>query len=210
MRAGGEPPLLVATSVARNFAVIGWTDHLLRLGEGAIRVAHGVLGVAGDEPGELDRAREFVQRQTSLHPAGSPAYGTALTAVTNLDDLIARRPLQVQVLVPTLDELELALRLQEPAEREWRQELGMKARRLDSGEAVSIAIAVARGMDLGGDDRDARVAYQALGGGRCLWTLDLVCAAVRRGLLSEAEARAGYERLRREYGFHAPEWPGLT
>jgi hypothetical protein len=92
MRAGGEPPLLVDTSVARNFAVIGWTDHLLRLGEGAIRVAHGVLGVADDEPGELDRAREFFQRQTSLHPAGSPAYGSALTAVTNLDDLIARSP----------------------------------------------------------------------------------------------------------------------
>ncbi|HZV48755.1 MAG TPA: hypothetical protein VFD49_03205 [Candidatus Dormibacteraeota bacterium] len=189
---------------------MGWIDHLIRLGDGMIRVAHGVLGASHDEPGELDRAREFFQRQTVLHPAGSLAYSSALTAVINLDDLIARRPLQVQILVPTLDELELALRLQAPEEREWRQSLGMKARRLDSGEAVSIAIAVSRKMAFGCDDKDARVAYQALGGCRCLWTLDLICSAMREGLLSKPQARAGYERLRREYRFHAPEWADPT
>jgi hypothetical protein len=112
--------VLVETSVARNFAIAWWTDHLVTLGEDRIRVAQGVLGVAPDEPGELDRAKEFFQRQTRVHPAGSHEYTNALTAVMALENLIARRCTTLEVVIPTGQELSLAIRLQAREERAWR------------------------------------------------------------------------------------------
>ncbi len=198
--------MIVDTSVARNFAIAGWTDQLRDLGGGVIRVAQGVLGVGPDEPGELDRVRGFFERQMRLHPAGSPDYTRALIAESGLSDLIARRSRDLKVVVPDLAELGTAIRLQDPEARAWRRSLGMKARRLDAGEAVSVAIAVARGETLGCDDGGGRVAYQALGGPECLSTLDLAKRAVSTGLLPEDQARHGYERLREEFRFFGPAW----
>lgn len=199
--------MLVDTSVARNFAIAGWIDQLRALGGGIVRVAQGVLGVDPGEPGELDRAREFFERQTRLHPAGSPDYTRALVARIGLEQLIARRSSgDLEVVVPTPQELGTAIQLTEPQHRSWRQTLGMRARRLDAGEGVSIAIAVARKEAFGCDDQDARVAYRALGGIECLSTLDLVRRAVSAGLLSEDMARNGYEQLRSEYRFFGPAW----
>lgn len=194
------------TSVARNFAIAGWTDHLVTLSQGAIRVAQGVLGVGPDEPGELDRAREFFERQTREHPPNSHDYTNALTAVIGLEDLISRRSTTLEVVVPTEQELDLAIRLQAREEREWRASLGMRARRLDTGEAVTVAICVSWNEGLGCDDEDGRVAYQALGGQQCLSTLDLLKRAVHGGLLQQDEARAGYEKLRGTYRFFGPPW----
>ena len=199
--------MLVDTSVARNFAIAGWIDELCALSGGVVRVAQGVLGVDPEEPGELDRARVFFERQTRLHPAGSPDYTRALVAQMGLEQLIARTSSgHLEVVVPTPQELRTAVQLTEPGSRSWRQALGMRARRLDAGEAVSIAIAVARGESFGCDDEDACIAYGALGGIECLSTLDLVQRAVTHGLLSEDAARDGYERLRSEYRFFGPTW----
>ena len=199
--------MLVDTSVARNFAIAGWIDELCALSGGVVRVAQGVLGVDPEEPGELDRAKQFFERQTRLHPAGSPDYTRALAAEMGLEQLIARRSSgHLEVVVPTPQELRTATRLTEPEHRSWRQALRMRARRLDAGEAVSIAIAVARGESFGCDDEDACIAYRALGGSQCLSTLDLVQRAVARSLLSEGTAREGYERLRTEYRFFGPPW----
>ena len=85
--------------------------------------------------------------------------------------------------------------------------MGIRARRLDAGEAVSIAIATSRDLELATDDDDGRRAYLALGGRRHWWTLDLVREAVRQGILGEMEARAGYERLLEDFGFWGAEWP---
>lgn len=195
------------TSVARNFAIAGWTDALATLSQGTIRVAHGVLGLGPEEPGELDRARDFFERQTRTHPAGSAEYTHALVALRQLEDLISRRSRQVEVVVPAAAELRLAMRLQAPHEREWRKGLGMRARRLDAGEAVSIAICVGRNEAFGSDDEDACIAYKALGGVESLSTLDLVQRAVQMGLLPEHEARREYEKLRGTYRFFGPPWP---
>lgn len=192
--------------MARNFAIAGWAEHLVTLGGGRIRVAQGVLGVAPDEPGELDRAKEFFEQQTRVYPAGSREYTNALTAMMALENLIAQRCRTVEVVVPTEQELRLAICLQDRGEREWRASLGMRARRLDAGEAVSVAICVCRNEMFGCDDEDARIAYRALSGRECVTTLDLVQLAVQRGVLQEREARAGYERLRREYRFFGPAW----
>jgi hypothetical protein len=202
--------LLVDTSVARNFALAGWTDHLVTLSRGVIRVAQGVLGVGPDEPGELDRAKEFFERQTRTHPVGSHEYTNNLMAVMGLENLISRRSTTLEVVVPTEQELRLAVRLQAREDREWRTSLGMRARRLDAGEAVSVAICVSRNDGFGCDDEDGRVAYLALGGQQCLSTLDLLKLAVHRGLLLRGEARAGYERLRGAYRFFGPPWPGAA
>jgi predicted nucleic acid-binding protein len=199
--------LLVDTSVARNFAIAGWTDVLATLSQGTIRVAHGVLGLGPEEPGELDRARDFFERQTGRHPAGSPEYTHALVALRQLDDLISRRSIVVQVVTPTREELEVAIRLQAYGEREWRKGLGMRARRLDAGEAVSVAICVSRKEAFSSDDEDACIAYRALGGVESLSTLDLARRAVQMGLLPEDEARREYERLRSTYRFFGPPWP---
>lgn len=159
-----------------------------------------------DELGELDRARAFFERQTRLHPTGSPEYTRALLAAMRLEDLISRRPNQVEVVVPTPQEIEVAIRLQDPGERSWRQGLGMKARRLDTGEAVTLAVAVARKETFGCDEEDGRIAFTALGGAECLSTLELARRATERGLLTERQAREGYERLRREFRFFGPAW----
>lgn len=199
--------MLVDTSVARNFAIAGWIDELCVLSGGVVRVAQGVLGVDAEEPGELDRARDFFERQTRLHPAGSPGYTHALVAQMRLERLIAKRSSgHLEVVVPTPGELETATRLTDPNHRPWRQTLGMRTRRLDTGEAVSIAIAVARKESFGCDDEDARIAFTALGGIECPSTLDLVIRAVTAGLLSEDVARDGYERLRSDYRFFGPPW----
>lgn len=202
--------MLVDTSVARNFAIAGWTDVLATLSQGTVRVAHGVLGLGPEEPGELDRARDFFERQTGKHPAGSAEYIHALVALRQLEDLISRRSTVVQVVMPTREELDVAIRLQADDAREWRKGLGMRARRLDAGEAVSVAICVSRNEAFGSDDEDACIAYRALGGGESLSTLDLVRRAVRRGLLPEYEARREYEKLQGTYRFFGPAWPEGT
>jgi hypothetical protein len=198
--------VIVDTSVARNFAIAGWTDHLRDLSGGRILVAQGVLGVGPDEPGELEQALAFFKRETRRYPAGSAELARAVTAESGLADLIARRSSDLVVLVPDMAELQEAIRLQDPSLRGWRRSLGMKSRRLHSGEAVSVAIAVKRRLALACDDRDGRAAFRALGGSQCFTTLDLAKLAVARRLLSHAEARDGYERLRMEFRFFAPPW----
>jgi hypothetical protein len=123
-----------------------------------------------------------------------------------LDALLGRRSHDITVLSATVDELAVAIRLQDREQGAWRQELGVRARRLDAGEAVSIAISTSRDLAFASDDDDARVAYLALGGPQHAWTLDLIRDAVRNGSLDEASARAGYEDLRHHYRFWGLPW----
>lgn len=197
--------MLHDTSVLRNFAILDWTAHLVALSGGAIRVAHGILGQDDGEPGELDGIREAFERETRAFP-GSSASSRAAAAVVGLDGLIARRGIDVVVVLPTPEEFALAARLQNPDERDRLRDLGVTARRLDSGEAVSVAIATTRGEAFASDDEAGRAAYLGLGGSQHLWTLDLAHRAVANGLLPEDQARAGYELLLEHYGFWGAPW----
>ena len=197
--------MLADASVLRNFAILGWLDHLVALAGGTVYVAHGVMGLAHDEPGEIERIRDFFEQESLRHP-GSPTAIAATVALVGLDDLLGRRSHDITVLSPTIDELAVAVRLQDREARAWRQELGVKARRLDAGEAVSIAIATSRGLALASDDDDARLGYLALGGSNHAWTLDLIQNAVGTGLLDEATARAAYENLRQQHRFWGMPW----
>lgn len=197
--------VLADASVLRNFAVLGWLDQLVTIAGGTIYAAHGVMGLTHDEPGEIEKIRSSFEDE-SLRQPGSPIATAAIAALVGLDALLERRAHDITVLSPKVDELAVALRLQDREERAWRQGLGVRARRLDAGEAVSIAIATNRDLAFASDDDDARLAYLALGGSQHAWTLDLIQNAVSDGSLDEATARAGYEALRLKYRFWGPPW----
>jgi hypothetical protein len=207
VRASDDTPeeLVVDASVVRNFAILGWAPLLVSLAGGILHVAHGVLGLEPDETGEVERIRAAFHNESRQAP-GSPASSAAAAALVGLDAFISRRSSDVVVLSPTRTEVALAVRLQDRREREWRSTLGLRARRLDAGEAVSIAIATTRGMAFASDDDDGRAAYLALGGCRHVWTLDLVQQAVARGLLEDADARDGYRLLCERYRFWGLRW----
>ena len=197
--------LVVDASVVRNFAILGWAPLLVSLAGGVLYVAHGVLGLEPDETGEVERIRAAFHNESRQRP-GSPASSAAAAALVGLDAFIAGRPREVVVLSPSPTEIALAVRLQDRGERGWRSTLGMRARRLDAGEAVSIAIATSRGMAFASDDDDGRAAYLALGGRRHVWTLDLVKEAAARGLLEDADAQDGYRLLCERYRFWGLRW----
>jgi hypothetical protein len=198
--------LLADASVARNFAVLGWIDELVALAGGTLYVAHGVLGIDPNEVGEIERIRAAFDNESMRSP-GSPEASAATAALVGLDDLLRRRSNDVTVLVPAEAEMAVAVRLQDPKEGTWRQSLGVRARRLDAGEAASIAIATARDLPFASDDDDGRAAYQALGGTKHFWTLDLVQEAAAQGLLGDADAREGYRMLCERYLFWGQPWP---
>jgi hypothetical protein len=106
----------------------------------------------------------------------------------------------VTVLMPDPAEFAMAIRLssRDPQQRQWRAQLGLTACRLDSGEAVSIAIAVARDLDFASDDEQALVAYAALGHRALTRTRDAVRLLVAHGLIDEAAARNGYRFLQED------------
>lgn len=197
--------LISDTSVVRNFSILGWGQHLAAVSGGKIVVVHGVLGLDADESGELDVIAKALGDEANEAP-GSRSSTLALMAQHNLDALLLRRGELFEILVPTEEEVHLAVRLQDRGERDWRAEMGMRARRLDSGEAISIAAAVGRQTPFASDDGSGRTAYLALGGSDFFWSLDLMQRCIEEGLLDEGEARDGYERLRNDYRFWGPPW----
>jgi predicted nucleic acid-binding protein len=197
--------LISDSSVVRNFSILGWGENLASLSRGRIRVVHGVLGLDANESGELDGIAKALDEEAQAAP-GSRASTLALMAHGNLESLLARRDELFEVVVPIHDEVQLALRLQDRDERDWRAEIGMRARRLDSGEAISLAVAVKRKLPFASDDDDGRKAYLALEGIEFLWTCDLVKRCIEEGLLREVEARSGYESLRNDHRFWGPPW----
>lgn len=162
-----------------------------------------------DEQSELQRIRDALQREASLSHPGSGRYGKAVTAALDIDTLLGPPP-AIALAFPDADETRMAARLvsPEPDQREWRRSLGLRARRLDAGEAVSIAIAHARGLDFASDDGQALVAYAALTGRTAMRTRDVIKLLVSQGLVEEAAGCGGY-RLLREDDLHllgGPDW----
>lgn len=181
----------------RNFGVLGWGEHLVALAEGELLVAHGVMGLDDDELGEVERIRAAIDRRAQ-EELGSGIGSQALAAADGLARLLALRSRGVKVSTLNEKERRLAVRLQsrESADRAWRQsDLGLRARRLDLGESVSIAIAVARDLPFACDDSDGQRAYRALAAGEPFQTLDLVKLAAERSLLSRHDAYMGYTEL---------------
>lgn len=84
----------------------------------------------------------------------------------------------------------------------------VSARRLDTGEAVSISIAHARGIDFASEDGQALVAYTALTTRPPIRTRDVIKLLVNAGMIDEATGREGY-RFLREDDLHllgGPDW----
>jgi len=202
--------VLVDACVARSFAVIGWTDHLVHVAGGRIRVADGVHGLHPEDPSELRNIREALQSQAMAVGLGSGIGGKALSAAQGLDVMLALGPDRFEILQLDDDEFAFAVRLQSRKEvdREWRRGLGAKARRLDAGEAATIAIAQARSLSFASDDDDALVLWQALTGQQGLRTVDLMRQVVQDGRETEADGRAMYATLQTDdlHNLGGPPW----
>lgn len=202
--------MLVDACVARSFAVIGWTDHLVHVTGGRIRVADGVHGLHPEDPSELRDIRDALQRQAMIAGLGSGIGGRALSAAQRLDVMLALGPDKLEVLQLDDDEFALAVRLQSRAnvDREWRRSLGAKARRLDAGEAATIAIAQARSFSFASDDDDALTLWAALTGTPGSRTVDLMRQVVSDGRATEAEGRALYYTLQTDdlHNLGGPPW----
>lgn len=202
--------MLVDASVARSFAVVGWTRHLLQLSGRSILVADGVHGVYPDDPSELRRIRSALQRQAEDAGFGSGRAGRALSAVHGLDQLLALASDELTVLTLDADEWKLAVRLQSrlPEDREWRRSMGAKSRRLDAGESASVAIAVTRSLAFASDDEDALTLWEALSGTPGRRTRALLRQLVTDGVVAESDACEVYHTLQTDdlHNLGGPPW----
>jgi hypothetical protein len=202
--------VLVDASVARSFAVVGWTRHLLQISGGTILVADAVHGPYQDDPSELRRIQNALQRQAEDAGLGSGRAGRALAAAHGFDQLLALSPAELTVLTLNDAELELAVRLQSRRleDREWRRSLGAKARRLDAGESASIAIAVTRSLAFASDDEDALILWKALSGVAGWRTRDLLRQLVTDGSVADADAHEVYLVLQTDdlHNLGGPPW----
>jgi hypothetical protein len=202
--------VLVDASVARSFAVVGWTRHLIQVCGGTILVADTVHGEYADDPSELRRIRNALQRQAEDAGLGSSRASRALAAVHGLDQLLALPPSELTVLALNDDELALAIRLQSrrPEDRAWRHSLGAKTRRLDAGESASIAIAVTRSLTFASDDEDALTLWEALSGTPGRRTRDLFWKLVTERSVAEADARDVHRLLQNDdlHNLGGPSW----
>lgn len=203
-------PMLLDASVVRGIAVLGLVDPLADALDGSLHVAHGVLGADPDEPCELRRIRDALQRAVNTSRPGSGRYSKALAAVHSIDSLLRLGAPMITLLFPNADEMRITARLTSRAadQREWRRGLGLRARWLGTGEAVSIAIAQARGLDFASDDQQALVAYTALTGRSPVRTRDVIRLLVNKGLIEETEGRSGYCHLREDdlHRLGGPDW----
>jgi hypothetical protein len=202
--------MLVDSSVARSFATIGWVHHLIQLCRGRILVADGVHSQQPGEPSELRNIRNALQRQADQADAGSGLASRAVAAVHGLDQLLALTPNELTVVTLSHDEFEFAVRLQSrrQEDREWRRSLGARARRLDTGESASIAIAARRSLAFASDDEDALTLWNALTRSTGNRTRDLLWHLVTNGTINEADARAAYHRLQTDdlHNLGGPPW----
>jgi hypothetical protein len=202
--------MLIDASVARSFAVIGWTRHLLQICGGTILVADGVHGQHRDDPSELRSIRAALQRQADQASPGSGLASRALSSVHGLDQLLVLTQGELAVLALDRGELKLAIRLQSrrPEDRAWRQSLGTKARRLDAGESASIAIAARRSLAFASDDEDALTLWAALTSSQGHRTKDLLRQLVSGGIVKEADARERYDLLQTDdlHNLGGPPW----
>lgn len=166
------------------------------------------------DPSELRGIRDALSRRAQQAGLWSGTAGRAVAAAHGLEQLLSLDPARLKVLQPQGAEVSLAVRLQSrlPADRTWRQGLGAVSRRLDLGEAVTIAIAHNRSLAFASDDSDALVLWQALTGSAGKRTIDLLRFLVEGGEADEADARQVYEVLRTDdlHRLGGPDWPVAT
>lgn len=202
--------MLVDSSVARSFAVVGWTLRLVAVAGGRLLLAEGVHSASVAEASELRSIRSALARQAQEAGIGSGLSSRALAAVQGLDELLGLQPPQLTVLPLDEAELKLAVRLQsrDLADREWRHSLGARSRRLDAGEAASIAIASNRSLAFASDDEDALVLWHALTSSQGLRTRTLLHQSVSARVCDADDARAVYQLLQSDdlHNLGGPPW----
>ncbi|MGH3191028.1 MAG: hypothetical protein ACRDOL_28040 [Streptosporangiaceae bacterium] len=202
--------MLVDVSVARSFAVIGWTRQLVQVADGTVLVADGVHGRHPGDVSELRRIRGALRQQAEQAEFGSGLARRAFAAVRGLDELLALASPELTVLTLNAEELGLAVRLRSllPEDRSWRRTLGARSRRLGAGEAASVAIAMGRSVTFASDDEDALAVWKGLTGAPGRRTRHLLWQLVADGIVTESDAREAYHLLQADdlHAIGGPPW----
>ena len=177
---------------------------------GRVLVAEGIHSALATGQSELRGIRDALMRQADKTGLGSGVSSRALAAAHGLDELLALGKPRLTVLSLRPAELRLAVRLQSraPDDRQWRHSLGARSRRLDAGEAASVAIAYSRELQFASDDEDALILWNALAGSPGLRTRDLLHRGAADGICSAPEARAVYRLLQTDelHMLGGPPW----
>ena len=162
------------------------------------------------EPSELRNIRDALLRQAQDAGLGSGLSSRALAAAQGLDELLAQDPAKLTVLRLEPAELQVAVRLQSrrPDDRDWRHSMGARSRRLDVGEAASIAIAANRSQAFASDDEDALVLWHYLTGTSGLRTRDLLLQLADADFVSHDDTRYCYKLLQTDdlHNLGGPPW----
>lgn len=134
-------------------------------------------GIASSIRGEVERLQHG--------SASSSLWSEALDGLDSLATQLAGRP----ILRPTDDETDLAqlLASKNDTARSWRLERGIGVRRIDTGEAVCIAVAMSRGLRFATDDRPAAAAFELLTSATALSSFDALDQMHILGLLDSVE-----------------------
>jgi hypothetical protein len=202
--------MLVDASVARSFAVIGWTRQLVQVADGTVLVADGVHGREPGDVSELRRIRGALRRRAEQAEFGSGLARRAFAAVRGLDELLALVSPELTVLALNAEEFGLAVRLHSlrPEDRGWRRVLGARSRRLGAGEAASLAIALGRSVTFASDDEDALAIWKGLAGAPGRRTRHLLWQLAADGIVAESDARKAYHLLQTDdlHAIGGPPW----
>ncbi len=156
--------------------------------------------------GELGGIASTIRGELTRLQHGSSASSLWNEGLDALDELIAQLTSQT-IVRPTDAETDLAVLLASKHDdaRSWRHEQGIGARRIDTGEAVCIAVAMSRSFEFATDDRPAAAAFESLSGRTARDSFDVLDELGALGFVESVEhAEQRLVRLR------GPERPGPT
>ena len=196
-------PVVVDSTVFRSLGVLGLGSALLEHWECV------TLDVIFDPPdgGELRRITSTIRGEVERLQHGSSASSLWSEALYGLDNLIVELTRRT-VLRPTDQEMDLAGRLasKNDAALAWRHEHGIGVRRIDSGEAVCLAVAMMRTFGFATDDRPAAAAFDSLTGRSARSSFDALDHLHAQGLVNDVEgAEQRLVRLRGPLRSERPE-----
>lgn len=207
MSASGSPserPVVCDTVVASYFLAVGQFELLATMLGGMVQVLRAVFDpeepadIADEAASELRRGLRLHRRRTEDDAVGGELRARSDRALPHFERLpeLADRGSLIAVEMSS-EELEMFARLRD---RDHVRQFSLIAG-LGRGEAAALAIAIARGYDLGTDDEDAiRVATTLAPEVGIRRIRGLLIAAIEQGLIEKSEAQEIHAAMR-EAGF---------
>ena len=174
-------PVVIDATVYRSMGVLG-------LGPALFDVWVCITIFDPPDGGELGGIVSTIRGELTRLQHGSSASSLWNEGLDGLDQLIAQLTSHT-IVRPTAAETDLAMLLASKHDdaRAWRHEQGIGARRIDTGEAVCIAVAMSRIFEFATDDRPAAAAFESLSGRTARSTFDVLDELCARGVVESVE-----------------------